>query len=465
MKPIDEHVFAPRSGLRCASLVLSAALCCTLACERRGNSQAGAPVAAPTGPSAATPVVSSGSAGRESSTSAQSSNPPAAGSGGAPDAGSGGQAAGAGIAAPSPNEGQPTPRAGAGGMAGVAGEPAAPRMPSAPVTILGADISSVHEHSYVFVDTDGKTKSIFELLKNHGFNYIRVKTFVDPKAPHGYASMEGGCAGASEPFSDRDHVVSFGQKIKAAGMGFLLDFHYSDIWADPGKQHVPAAWRDAKSIEELAARLKAYTKDVLQTAIAAGARSDMVPIGNARTPGMLMHVPGPETDCWGNKPQPAAISGSAANWDRFALLLRAGIEATREIDPAIQVMLHIENTDELSGVMSWVDNALRRRVEFDVLGLSCYTAFQGQPSVWWATFKAVANAYPQRKFAIAEYNPERTPANLMLRELPDERGLGTFLWEPTRSGAWGNALFTQKGDTMTANAADFAELSRMPSSA
>jgi arabinogalactan endo-1,4-beta-galactosidase len=173
---------------------------------------------------------------------------------------------------------------------------------------------------------------------------------------------------------------------------------------------------------------------------------------------MLMHVPGPNTDCWGNKSERAPIGGSTENWDNLATLLRAGIEAVREVDPGISVMLHVESTDDLAATKRWVDNALQRKLRFDVLGLSCYVAFQGNPQVWEATFQALAKAYPQLKLAIAEYNPERTRANLIVHALPDRRGLGTFLWEPTRSGAWGDALFSEQAETLTAKATDFAEL-------
>ncbi len=334
-----------------------------------------------------------------------------------------------------------------------------------PPFILGADISSVQESNSTFRDTDGQTKSIFEILKNHGFNYIRLKTFVDPSAPYGYASKANGCPGLSEPFGDRDHVVAFGKQAKAAGMGFLLNFHYSDVWADPGNQIIPAAWRDASSLSELASRMKAYTKDVVTTAVAAGARPDMVQVGNEITPGMLAHVPGSNTDCYGNNPQaaPAAISGSTANWDNLATLLKAGIEGVREVDPGIQIMLHVENTKDLAGVRHWVDSALMRNVSFDVLGLSCYVAYQGQPSVWKNTFEGLATSYPKLKFAIAEYNPERTQANRIMKGLPDGRGLGTFIWEPTRSGDWGESLFTWQGNTATANSADFAEYDKLRS--
>ena len=330
-----------------------------------------------------------------------------------------------------------------------------------PHFILGADISSVHENDYTFIDTDGQPKSIFELLRTHGFNYLRVKTFVDPSAPHGYASTVGGCSGFPEPFSDRDHVIAFGKQIKAAGMGWLLDFHYSDVWADPGKQIIPEAWRGIDRIEELAERVRAYTHDVLSRAVAAGARPDMVQLGNEITPGMLMHVPGPDTDCWGNQPLAAAVGGSVANWDNLAILLRAAIGAVRQVDPRIQIMLHIENTDDLTGVMWWVDNARRRGLDFDVLGLSCYTAFQGEPAVWERTFQALANAHPDLGFVVAEYNPEPQRANLIMRDLPEGRGLGTFFWEPTRSGVWGEALFIQRGNTLTAKGAEFAQFDNL----
>jgi arabinogalactan endo-1,4-beta-galactosidase len=319
----------------------------------------------------------------------------------------------------------------------------------------------VQESNATYKDTDGQTKGILPLLKNHGFNYVRLKTFVDPNAPYGYSSKANGCMGLSESFGDRDHVVKFGKEIKAAGMGFLLDFHYSDTWADPGNQIIPDAWRKAASITELAALMKAYTKDVIQTAVAAGARPDMVQIGNEITPGLLLHVPGANTDCWGNDPDNAKIRGSTSNWNDLATLLKAGIAGVREVDPTIKTVLHIENTDELSGVKSWVDGALSHGVDFDVLGLSCYVAFQGQPSVWQNTFSELATKYPDLEFIIAEYNPQRTQANLIMKNLPNHRGLGTFFWEPTRGGEWGDALFTWQGNTLVANSADFAEYDQL----
>jgi arabinogalactan endo-1,4-beta-galactosidase len=395
--------------------------------------------------------ATSGSAGPSAGTSSVSG---AAGSGAA---GASGQSGGGGLGtsgggASGGVAGAGTSGGSGGASAGAAGTGGASTLPA---FLLGADISSVQEAidgGARYADTDGTQKSILEILKAHGFNTIRLRTFVDPLAEYGYATCN-----SDEPYCDKDHTVEFAQEIKAAGMSFLLDFHYSDTWADPGKQVIPEAWRSANTIEARAELLKDYTVDVVSALVSAGARPDMVQVGNEITPGMLIHVPSSSTDCWGNNSTTASLTGSISNWDNLALLLKAGIDGVREVDTSIKIMLHLENTDNLSGARSWVSNALSRGVEFDVLGLSCYTEYQGQPSVWRDTFETLASEFPELSFVIAEYNPERTQANQIMRDLPDGRGLGTFFWEPTQSGAWGESLFTNMGGTLRANSDDFAE--------
>lgn len=346
--------------------------------------------------------------------------------------------------------------AGSGGAQGAGGEGSG-GAPATPAFFLGADISSVQESNSTFIDTDGQQKSIFALLRNHGFNSVRLRTFVDPMAPYGYASSANGCTGKSEAYGDKAHVIAYGKQAKDHGMGLLVDFHYSDVWADPGNQIIPQAWRNAANIDALAELVKEYTKDFIEDAIAEGARPDMVQIGNEITPGMLMHVPGANTDCWGNQPASAPFGGSTSNWTNLGKLLSAGASAVREVDPTILIMLHVENTDELEGVRWWLNQAIAQGVDFDVFGLSCYTKFQGQPSVWQNTFTTLANEHPNLKFVIAEYNPERTRANEIMRDLPGGRGIGTFFWEPTQSGEWGEAMFTWQGNTARAKESDFAE--------
>jgi arabinogalactan endo-1,4-beta-galactosidase len=430
-----------------SQLLVAASL---VGCGSGGKTQTMTPVGA------AGSTVTGGASANAGASSAGSASK--AGDGAMPSGGAAGTAGSAGASTTAGSAGSGGVSAQAG-SAGTSGQPSGGSSPSA--FMLGADISSATESSLTYRDVDGSTKSLLDVLKNHGFNYVRLKTFVDPNAPYGYSSSANGCQGLSEPFGDRDHVIAAGKKAKQAGMGFLLDLHYSDTWADPGNQIIPQIWRSAPTINDLAALMKAYTTDIVSKAIAAGARPDMIQIGNEITAGLLKDVPGASTDCWGNNPDPAPFGGSTSKWDDLATLLKAGIQAVRDVDPTIKVMLHIENTDDLAGVRWWVDNAQSRGVSFDVLGLSCYVAFQGQPTVWKATLDDLVVRYPTLKFAIAEYNPERTQANLIVKQLPDQRGLGTFFWEPTRAGEWGTALFEFNGNTASAISADFAEFDKL----
>ena len=100
--------------------------------------------------------------------------------------------------------------------------------------------------------------NLLTLMKSHGFNYVRLRTFVDPKAADGYDKTNG--------YDDIAHTVAFGKQIKDAGMGLLVDFHYSDNWADPGKQCVPVAWQSYTTIADLATAVHDYTKDAITAA-------------------------------------------------------------------------------------------------------------------------------------------------------------------------------------------------------
>jgi arabinogalactan endo-1,4-beta-galactosidase len=350
----------------------------------------------------------------------------------------------------------------AAGGASTGGTSGGSTSPQLPKFIIGADISSVDEAidgGSRYADTDGTTKSIFEVLKNHGFNFVRLRAFVEPGAQYGYAYGTGGGCVKSENYCDTAHTVAFGKQVKAAGMGLLLDLHYSDNWADPGNQIVPEDWRGATSITQLAGYVRSYTEDIVGQLISAGARPDIVQIGNETTPGMLVHLPNSNTDCWGNNVSAAApsISGSTSNWTNLGTLLKAGIDGVKALDSSIKTMVHIENTKSSSAVVSWVKSARDQGVAMDIVGLSCYEAFQGQPSVWQAAFAALASNFSDLSFVIAEYNPQRTQANQIMYEMPNGRGLGTFFWEPTQSGEWGASLFTWSGNTARANSVDFAE--------
>ena len=287
--------------------------------------------------------------------------------------------------------------------------------------IFGADISWVQQQEkegMVFSD-EGVPKDILEILKDHAFNYIRLRIFHTPGAEGGYAY------GLPENYCDLEHTMEMAQRIKEAGMGFLLDFHYSDTWADPTKQYKPLAWENL-SFDELTSAVHDYTKDVLEALENQGTLPDMVQIGNEIDSGFL----------WPD--------GDISDFNKFTTLLKAAIAAVREVDPSIKIVLHIAKGGDASGAEWWVNSVLQKGVEFDILGLSCYPQWHGPPSEWRETFNYLASRFPDLYFIIAEYSWYKENANDIIYELPGGRGLGTFIWEPTE---WGESLFNSNGET------------------
>ena len=217
---------------------------------------------------------------------------------------------------------------------------------------------------------------------------------------------------------------------KAAGMGLLIDFHYSDSWSDPGKQFTPAAWASL-SFPDLVQKTHDWTEDAIAQLKAAGAEPDMVQVGNEITPGMMVdHLPD--------------HGGTTKNWDQLSQLLKAGISGVTDVDPKIWIMLHIDKGGNNPVTRTWVDNALSHGVHFDILGESCYTQWQGQPETWKANFDDLVTRYPNLYFVCAEVADAVRPANDIMHDLPDHRGLGTFIWEPTQNGNR-QGLFTTYG--------------------
>ena len=332
--------------------------------------------------------------------------------------------------------------------------------------ILGADVSSLAEqvdNGAVFIDTDGYEKPLLTLLKNHGFNYIRLRTFVDPSADYGYATGLGTwCETKNEAYNDKAHIIEMAQQVKAAGMKLLLDFHYSDTWADPNKQVIPHSWRNINTIEDLAIELEKYTVEVLTEMKDAGVIPDMVQIGNEITPGMLIHIPTDDTDCFGNNSIPnEVVNGRTANWGNLSMLLKAGIKGVKQVNEHTPIMLHIENTGDRDGLTHWVDQAIEHNIQFDVLGLSAYEKWQGPSTQWQGTLNLLAETYSELSFSIVEYNPQRRLLNDIMFNLPNERGLGTFFWEPVLSGEWGQSMFNKNGNIYTAKPEDFMIYDKM----
>jgi arabinogalactan endo-1,4-beta-galactosidase len=327
--------------------------------------------------------------------------------------------------------------------------PAASYLMGADITFVQADEASGATYS------DGMARDIIQILKDHGFNAIRTRTFVDPRAADGYDPAGG--------FGDLAHTIAFGQRVKAAGLTFLVDFHLSDNWADPGKQCVPVAWQ-GRALPQLAQALHDYTKDAITQLVAAGARPDMVQLGNEITPGLLLHI----CDANGMPTGGSPASGSVSNWTNLGTLLKAAVAGVREVDPGIVLAMHLDRggdkaTDRpgsaLQTSIDWVTNARNQGVAFDVLAESAYQLYQGEPGndadtvdTWTTTFSGLAARFPDLKLLAVEYGPLQRNINDIVYGLPSRQGLGAFDWEPTHEGAWntGHSLFSSAGTRYTA---------------
>jgi arabinogalactan endo-1,4-beta-galactosidase len=300
--------------------------------------------------------------------------------------------------------------------------------------ILGADISWIPEDEAagaVYFDR-GVQKDIFDILKTYQFNCVRLRIFVDPR--NGY-SRAGFC--------DLEHTKAMAKRIKQAGMSFLLDFHYSDNWADPEKQDKPLAWR-SMNVDQLEKAVGDHTRTVLQALKEQGTTPQMVQIGNEITHGMLW----PEGRVWsqipsGNKDtdaRTATLGPGIGNYDNLARFINAGIAATREVDPSIKIVLHNHLARNTPRMVEWVDELLKREVKFDVIGMSAYA--QGREGDWKNTFAELAKKYPNHKQLVLEYSAQKEYLNDLVFNAPNEAGIGAFIWEPTRHR---EALFNRNG--------------------
>ena len=215
--------------------------------------------------------------------------------------------------------------------------------------ILGMDVSSLlaEEQSGVrYYDFDGEERDLLQILADSGLTHIRVRVWNHPCDADGRGYGGGNC--------DIEKAAELGRRAAAVGLKLIVDFHYSDFWADPGKQMPPLAWKDL-DVESKAQALYDYTADCLRRLGDAGADVALVQIGN-------------ETN--------GALCGET-RWDDIALLMRSGSRAVREICPEALVAVHFTNPEK-AGAMSYFAGELASRgVDYDVFASSYYPFWHG----------------------------------------------------------------------------------------
>ena len=244
--------------------------------------------------------------------------------------------------------------------------------------ILGMDASCVpalEAGGVKYYDHAGTEKSAYQILSENGINYIRVRVWNDPFDANGNGYGGGNC--------DLDNAIAVGKAATKYGMKLLVNFHYSDFWADPGKQMVPKAWK-GMDIDTKSEALYQYTKDCLQKLVAAGVDVGMVQIGN-ETNGALCGE------------QSSALGG----WKRIMQLLNAGSKAVREVCPEALVAVHFANPEKADSYVSYGKNLEYYQVDYDVFASSYYPFWHGTLENLAAVLSKIAEDYG-KKVMVAE---------------------------------------------------------------
>lgn len=312
--------------------------------------------------------------------------------------------------------------------------------------IKGMDISTLLEVEKLggrFYDQK-EEKDLLSILKSRGVNAVRLRLWKDPYSEDGKPYGAG----------NNDIIVTkeLARRALAAGMGFLLDFHYSDFWADPGKQMIPKAWRGYQEAE-LEQAVYTYTKSTLEELKRDHLFPTMIQVGNELSNGLLWPF------------------GKVPNYKTIARFINAGIRGVRAVDKEVPIMLHLDNGGNNTLYREWFDAFLKYGDDFQIIGLSYYPFWHGTMEALKQNMKDIAVRY-QKDLIIAEVSmgftmedysayeglksqerkgmatkkelaekvnypmtPDGQAAFLkdllyLLEEVPEDRGCGFFYWEP-----------------------------------
>ena len=312
---------------------------------------------------------------------------------------------------------------------------------------MGADISLetfMQQQGVVFSD-GGVAKPIDQLLYDRGANLFRLRIFVNPQTT--YTNTNTGA------IQTQAYDIALAQQIKANAPGakLLLDFQYSDTWADPGHQTKPSAW-NGQTLSQLQSTIQTYTLNTLQAFKTAGVMPDMVQLGNEISSGMLWTT--------GQLNFSGTTSQQQASWQNLGSLLNSAIQgvlAVQGAGPKIQIAIHIDQGDQDGHPQYYFGNLTNPTwgnvSDFDAVGVSYYPSTRASHSfsLLQSNLTAIANTYPTKKIMVLETNyPSQTsslavpqwpatPAGQqqfltdlrnMLLNLPNGAGEGIVYWYP-----------------------------------
>jgi arabinogalactan endo-1,4-beta-galactosidase len=248
------------------------------------------------------------------------------------------------------------------------------------LSMLGADVSSLQralELGQKYYNARGVWQDPLDILKGVGVNYIRLRIWNNP----------------ASGYNNTARVLAFAKIVKAKGLKLMIDFHYSDTWADPGKQYKPAAWA-SHNLAQLQTDVYSYTYDVCNSLKAQGTTPDSVQIGNEINTGML----------WDDG---KVVDNDFTN---LSLLLKAGYDATKACNNGTQVIVHTANADSDAHARWFYDGLKAKGVNWDITALSYYCYWHGSLSNMTSVVKDMIARYG-KPVIIAETAYPYTTAN------------------------------------------------------
>lgn len=306
--------------------------------------------------------------------------------------------------------------------------------------VRGADVSWASEMEYdmthnpsriggtAFKDSKGNA-GLYPVLKATGINAIRLRVWVRPEDPNGW--------------SGKEDVVKMAKRAAEAGMAVMIDFHYSDFFADPSRQNTPSEW-SGLNLNGLCAKVSGHTRNVLTALKSAGVTPLWVQVGNETRPGMLWETGRLYND-------KGEISGG---WSNYAALSNAGYDAVKSVFPAAKVIIHIDNAYQDN---TWFfDKFKAAGGKFDMIGLSHYP--MTNPSMTWKAMNssAILNikslaAKHGCRVMVCEVGVKNTASDLavstlcMTEFMNSVKSLsvcaGVFYWEPQVDGKWRPSIY------------------------
>jgi len=287
----------------------------------------------------------------------------------------------------------------------------------------GADVGWLQQMEatgYVFHNEQGAVQDCFSILKAQGINSIRLRVFVNPSDD----KTNGHCSPAE--------VVATAKRATDLGFRVMIDFHYSDTWADPGKQAKPAAWA-SHSFPQLLADVYEHTVSTMKALKASGVTPEWVQVGNEIPGGMLW----PE--------------GSTENFGQLAQLITKGYDAVQEVSPTSKVIVHLDRGNDGALYRDFFDKLIRHGGQFDVIGMSYYPYWLKQDytasiASLGANMRDMVARYPGKEVVVAEvggdYLAVQNTFDMLVavqqavRAVPQHKGLGVFYWEPEGAKSW-----------------------------